>query len=345
MNPVKNGSQSHSLRKNRTCGGGLLKPLRAGSIEIHPPILLAPMASITTPSMRTICEDMGCPFTFTEMISVDGLVRRPDRLLRYITPSFNKHLPYGVQFVGRNPGDMAKAAVIAADAGAAVVDVNMGCPARKVTAGGNGAALMKTPVLAGRIVDAVVEAVGDRVAVSVKMRTGWDENSPNGTEIARIVEKAGAGWITVHGRPRNRFCSGPVDLDEIARVVESVAIPVLGNGGITGRATFEAMVGKTGCAGVMVAQGALGNPWIFREIIENNHEIPVPVEERCRVMLRHFELYLSESGSPEKAVKEMRKHLGWYSKGAFQGASFRRKVFKLTDPVEIKKHIQQLGCS
>ena len=344
MIDMKTPSSEELPGEIQSCEPVKLNPLQVGRVKIDPPILLAPMASITTPSMRTICEEMGCSFTFTEMISVDGLVRRPEKLLRFVAPSFNRRLPYGVQFVGRNPEEMARAAVIAADSGVAVVDLNMGCPARKVTAGGNGAALMKTPALAGRIVDAVVGAVGDRVVVSVKIRTGWDEHSLNGPEIAKIAEKAGAGWITVHGRPRSRFCSGRVDLDEIARVVKSVDIPVLGNGGIIDRDTYETMVKKTGCSGVMVAQGALGNPWIFRELGEKGEKKPVSIEERRRVMSRHLDLYLREGGSAERAVREMRKHIGWYSKGVYGGASFRREVFKLTDPDQVRRHIEKLGC-
>ena len=323
--------------------------LIVGKLTIDPPILMAPMASLTTPAMRTVCEKMGCQFTFTEMVSVDGLVRRPDKLLRFISPSFNSDEPYGVQLVGRSPEEMAKAAEIAADQGVSVVDLNMGCPARKVVTGGNGAALMKNPEKAGRLVEAVTHAVGHRVVVTVKMRIGWDEDTLNGAEVARVVEKAGAKWITVHGRPRQQFCSGPVNYDEIARVVDAVDIPVIGNGGVFGVRSLETMEEKTGCQGVMVAQGALGNPWVFRDLVARwRGELCPPkvtLEERRKIMERHLDLYLQEGRDPHRTVLEMRKHLGWYSKGVCGGAAFRRKVFRLHEVDEVRAHIRSLGVS
>ena len=326
-----------------------LSRLQVGEVIIDPPILMAPMASLTTPAMRTVCEDMGCPFTFTEMVSVDGLVRRPDKLLRFISPSFYSERPYGVQLVGRDPDEMAKAAEIAVDQGVSVVDLNMGCPARKVVTGGNGAALMRKPKLAARLVETVSRAVESRVLVTVKMRIGWDEDNLNGPEVARAVEQAGARWITVHGRPRQQFCSGPVDYEEIARVVDAVDIPVIGNGGVMGEDSLVEMVEKTGCQGVMVAQGALGNPWVFRELVAKcKGELRPPkvsLEERRRVMERHLDLYLKEGRDPHRTVLEMRKHLGWYSKGVFGGAAFRRRVFRLHEVDEVRAHIRNLGVS
>jgi len=324
-----------------------VKAIKVEGIEIDPPIMLAPMASLTTPSMRTVCEDMGCPFTFTEMVSVDGLVRRPQKLLKFIVPSFNVARSYGVQLVGRKKEEMAEAAKIAVDAGVSVIDLNMGCPARKVVSGGNGAALMKNPGGAGQIVENVVRAVGDRVIVTVKMRIGWDENSLNAPEIAKIAESAGARWVTVHGRTRGKFCSGPVNYSEIARVVDAVQIPVLGNGGIVDGESMDRMLEETGCAGVMIAQGALGNPWIFRELRAKlkgeEHSFKVTLNDRRHMMLRHFEFYMREGRDVARAVREMRKHLGWYSKGVFGGASFRRKIFRLTDPKDVVNHIETLG--
>jgi tRNA-dihydrouridine synthase B len=304
------------------------------------------MAALTTPSMRTLCEEMGCPLTFTDMVPVDGLVRGPGRLRYMLRPSFYVERPYGVQLLGKRPGDMEEAARMAADAGASLIDLNMGCPARKVVKTGGGVALMRDQRLAASLVEAARRGVGDRLPVTVKIRTGWDESSLNAPELARVLEQAGAAWVVVHGRHRRQLCAGPVDLDTIAAVVDAVDVPVFGNGGVVDDASMETMVRQTGCAGVMVAQGALGRPWLFRQLAAAWRREVVcgepSLEERRELMIRHLDLYLREADE-RRAVREMRKHLGWYAKGTSYSASFRHRLFQLTDPEAIRAHIATLG--
>jgi nifR3 family TIM-barrel protein len=282
------------------------------------------------------------------MVPVDGLVRGGGRLRGLLRPSFYSHKPFGVQLLGKRADEIERAAQISQEAGAAVLDLNMGCPARKVVKTGGGAALMKDIDLAAQLVRAAISGVEAQIPVTVKMRTGWDEDDINCTDLARAVEQAGAAWIVVHGRHRHQFCSGTVDFDAIAQVVDAVSIPVFGNGGIYDAESMCKMLAQTGCRGVMVAQGALGRPWIFEELVAawRGYAPPdkVTLLRRRQIMCRHLNLYLREA-APSRAVREMRKHLAWYSKGVYQGTAFRRRLYRLTQPEQVREHIQNLGCT
>ncbi len=319
-----------------------LAPLRVGPLLVDPPVFLAPIAGITTPSFRRVCEELGAGFTFTERVSVPGLVRNMRRVARLLVPSSR---PFGVQFVGARPDEMERACRMAASAGPALVDVNMGCPARKILKSGAGAALMLEPDRAAALLEAARRGSGG-LPVTAKIRSGWDGQTGDPVVLARRIEAAGAAWIAIHGRTRRQLFAGPVDLEAIRRVVEAVSVPVIANGGIFSVLDAERMVAATGCAGVMVARGALGRPWIFRELAAWARGEPIPpepdLEERREILRRHLELALAEQ-DPFRAVVEFRKHLAWYSKGLPGAAAFRRRVFSLTDPEEVERAIQSLG--
>jgi len=316
-----------------------------GPVQIEPPILLAPMASLTTPAMRILCEEMGCGLTYTEMVSTAGLVHAASRVATLLAPS-SPGRAFGAQLIGHRVEEMERSAVLAEQSGAAIVDLNMGCPARKVVKSGGGAALMRDPDLAASLV--VAARRGTCLPVTVKIRSGWDEHSINASEFAQAMVEAGASAVTVHGRTRRQFFSGPVDFDCIAQVVDAVDVPVIANGGIVDRASAEQMFRATGCAGIMVARGALGRPWIFAELAAWWHGDPIVAppgpQGIRRLMRRHMDLYLAET-SPDRAVLEMRKHLAWYARGEVGASAFRKALFQITTPEAVRRHIATFGRS
>ena len=305
----------------------LLNILRPNEKSDRVPIILAPMAGITDSVFRSLCIEQGCDFTFTEMISAKGLHYKSakTRELLRISPS---ERPCGVQLFGHESDILAeqiKSIYEAAEGDIAVFDINMGCPAPKITGNGDGSALMKNPVLAGKIIEAAVKS--SPVPVSIKFRKGWDENSVNAVEFARMAENSGASFITLHGRTREQMYSGKADWDIIAEVVSKVNIPVIGNGDIFSGADAVGMLEKTHCAGLMAARGTQGNPFIFAEIraaLDNKDYIFPTDEERMDAALRHLTEYMAQHDAG--AFINMRKHLAWYTKGLKGGAEFRRKV-------------------
>ncbi len=325
-----------------------LAPIRIPGLVVDPPVMLAPLASLTTPAMRILAEEAGCGLTFTEMVSAPGLLRSQGKsqgkVRKLLAPS-TAGRPFGIQLVGAGLEDMEQAARMAVQAGASVIDINMGCPARKVLKAGAGAALMQDPDQACRIVEAVRRGAGD-VPVTAKIRTGWDEASVNAPELSRALERSGVAWITVHGRTRRQVFSGPVDLETIGAVVASVSVPVIGNGGILDREFAEQMLAETSVAGIMVARGALGNPWIFADLAAWVAGLPAPPPpspaDRARIMERHLDLYLREE-DPERTIREMRKHLAWYAKGIAGAAHFRARLFAIEDIDELRRHIQSFA--
>lgn len=300
--------------------------LRVGDLAIDPPILLAPMAAVTNLPMRTLCEEMGAGFTITEFLPAHAIARSAPRILARMTASLGGR-PFGVQIFGRVPRDMAAAARAAAATGASLVDVNMGCPAKKVTAGACGSALMREPDLAADLVAAARDAVAP-LPVTVKIRAGWDDAHRNAPEFAARLCDAGARMITVHGRTRAQGFSGRADwtvIRDVRRVVPAT-VPVIANGDVVDAETFRAALRETGAQGVMIGRAALGNPWIFRRLAaawrgEADPGPPSPAE-RWRTLRRHYNLYLGMV--PEaQAVREMRKHVCWYTKGLSRSAEFR----------------------
>jgi len=291
-------------------------------------VLLAPMAGVTEAPFRAICKRMGAGLTYTEMISATGLHYTPDSrasvaLLR-IDPA---ETPAAVQIFGANPTLMAEQAARLVERlgdSVALFDINMGCPVTKVVAKGEGSALMRTPELAAEIVAAVAAAVSP-LPVTVKFRKGWDEGSANAVEFAQRMEAAGAAAIAVHGRTRDQFYRGSADWRTISQVKEAVDVPVIGSGDVFSAADVVSMIEQTGVDAVMVARGAQGNPWIFREaraLTETGETIPGPTPtERVQMALEHSRALVEFGG--EHAVIRMRKHVGWYVAG-LPGASYVR---------------------
>src|SRR6478672_3661224 len=241
--------------------------MRIGDLAVDVPVLLAPMAAVTDLPFRTICEELGVGLTITEFLSANALTENAKKAVDKMTASLNG-APFGVQIFGRQPELMARAAKMAVDIGAFLVDINMGCPAKRVVAGACGSALMKEPPLAQELVRAVREAVPAHLPVTVKHRSGWDERHLNAPEFACAMVEAGAAMITVHGRTRAQGFSGKSDRAIIRRVRDALPahIPVVGNGDVITVDDYFRMREETGCDAVMIGRGAMGNPWLFRAI-------------------------------------------------------------------------------
>jgi nifR3 family TIM-barrel protein len=306
--------------------------VRIGPHTIEPATALAPMAAITNPPFRQICLEAGAGLVCSEMLAADQVVRT-DR-----EPSVERCPGERVlvaQLYGRSPKVVARAAAVVVEQGADVVDINMGCPARKVVFHGAGVALMREPDLARLVVDAVCRAV--RVPVTVKMRAGFDASEVRAPEIARLVVDAGAVAVTVHARTRLAVHTGPPDWEVIRRVRDALpaSVPVVGNGGITGLEAAREMTARTGCDGVMVGRGARGNPWIFTSMARGEAVVPA-ADERMRVMLRHLGLYVAWAGE-ERAVREFRKHVGWYLRGLRGAVRLRSRLAELHTFADVER--------
>jgi tRNA-dihydrouridine synthase B len=315
--------------------------MRIGNLDISPDVVLAPMAAVTDLPFRTVCEELGVGLTITEFLSANALTEGAKKAVDKLTPSLDGR-PFGVQIFGRDHALMARAANMAVEIGAALVDINMGCPAKRVVAGACGSALMKEPALAGELVRAVREAVPAHLPVTVKHRSGWDERHLNAPEFALAMVEAGAAMITVHGRTRVQGFSGKSDRAIIKKVREALPahIPVVGNGDVLTVDDYFRMREETGCDAVMIGRGALGNPWLFRSIRERLHGRPDPgppdIAERARVFARHMD-YITGHAPPKKLVHELRKAVAWYTKGLRDSAHVRNEAFNILDPVQVRE--------
>ncbi len=296
-----------------------------GNVEIKGWAGLAPMAGVADRAMREVCRSFGAAFTVGELTSAKGVTLGDKKSAELLSVS-EEERPFASQLFGSDPETMALAAQRALEYKPDFIDINMGCPAPKVAiAGKGGSALMRVPVLAEKIVSAVVKAVN--VPVTVKMRLGWDENSINAAEIAKRAESAGAAAITVHGRTRRQMYAPEVNIHEIAKVKQSVKIPVIANGDINSANAAAKMYEQTGCDFIMVGRAAMGNPWIFSQInawLSEERVIPdPPISEKLRVMLMQIELMRKYKGD-HIAFLEARKHVAWYIKGVKGAAAIRR---------------------
>ena len=307
--------------------------IRIGNLEIVSPWLLAPMAGFTDAVMRTLCEEQGAALTYTEMVSAKGLYYGAEGAG-----------PTAIQIFGSEPDIMAYAAHELDSLPNALLDINMGCPVPKVVRNGDGSALMKDPDLVHDIVKAVTGATAK--PVTVKMRKWFEENSPNAVEVALAAQEGGASAVCVHGRTRSQYYSGTVDKGIIKDVKDALKIPVIASGDVTDAVSGMEMLKETGCDMVMIGRGALGNPWIFRELdaAYRGEEIPSRPsdEERIAMMIRHLEMLCDLKGETT-GVKEFRKYIMRYTKGMRGAASMRRRA---NDSVSLRdmKEVISIGC-
>ena len=303
--------------------------MKIGNLEIKQTAALAPMAGVADGAFRRICKEFGAAYMVGEMASAKGM-HYSDRKTAKLLGVTDFERPVAVQLFGDEPDILAEAAVMALEYAPDVIDINMGCPAPKVAGNGGGSALMKNPLLAGRITEAVVKAVP--LPVTVKFRKGWDDEHVNAVEFARIMQESGAAAVTVHGRTRQQYYAPPVDLDIIAAVKQAVQIPVIGNGDCVDIQSVIHMYDYTKCDLVMIGRGALGSPWLFRQVdryLTAGELLPAPsLEERMEVMLRHIRLICDLKGEGQ-GMREARKHAAWYMRGMRGAAGFRRRSGEL----------------
>ncbi len=300
--------------------------MKIGNVEIKGNVALAPMAGVTDLPFRLLCKENGCGYLYTEMVSAKAILynNKNTEALLNVTEGEN---PIAVQLFGSDPQIMADMAKRLEERPFDVIDVNMGCPVPKVVNNGEGSALMKDPVLVGRIVEAMANAINK--PVTVKIRAGFNSQSINAPEIARIIQESGGAAVAVHGRTREQYYSGKADWDVIARVKANVSIPVIGNGDIlTGQDAVD-MMKQTGCDGVMIGRGARGNPWIFNQINEylsSGREMVQPDIAQIRDMiLRHARMLVEVKGE-YTGIREMRKHFAWYTAGMKHASGLRNEV-------------------
>lgn len=300
--------------------------------------VLSPMAGVTDISFREICREMGADLTVTEMISAKAVTQGNKKTCSLCEISEKEH-PVSLQLFGSEPDTMAEAARILSERFPFdMLDINMGCPMAKIVNNGEGSALMKDPMLAGRIVEAVVR-VTDK-PVTVKMRAGFDPSNINAPEVAHAVCESGARMITVHGRTREQYYEGRADWGVIARVKQTVDVPVIGNGDVSGIASARKMLEETGCDGVAIGRAARGNPWVFRELSEETEYRP-SVDEKRKMMLRHLDMTVDVKGE-YIGVREMRKHIGWYSAGLKGAARLRVDINKAETAEEMRNLISKI---
>jgi tRNA-dihydrouridine synthase B len=304
--------------------------MKLGVLSLKNNICLAPMAGITDLVFRSLAREYGCGLCFTEMVSANGIVRHMQKTFRYMESSRDDK-PLGIQIFGADPDVLADAARIVTDHGADLVDINMGCPVKKVIKTGAGAALMKEP---GRVA-AIIEKVRNAVAVplTVKIRAGWDQSAVNAVEIAAIAEDCGVDAVILHPRTARQGFNGRADWDLIARVKHSVSIPVIGSGDVRTPDDSLKMIAETGCDGVMIGRAALGNPWIFRSTLvglAGKSYDPPTLEEREALIHRHLEMNIGYFGNTVGA-RTFRKHLLWYTKGLRNGAQFRQHAVAIRE--------------
>lgn len=308
-----------------------------GNLEIKEKAALAPLAGVADRAFRELCRGYGAAYTVCEMASAKG-ISLGDKKSAELLSITETERPAGSQIFGNSPETMAIAAKKALEFNPDFIDINMGCPAPKVASSGGGALLMKNPVLAADIVKAVVEA--STVPVTVKMRSGWDDNNINAVELAKRCEDAGASAITVHGRTKVQMYAPPVNTDIIKQVKEAVKIPVIGNGDVIDGPSVARLMEETGCDMVMIGRGALGRPWVFSQInayLEHEVLLPEPtVTEKMLVMLKHIEK-LCEYKGERVGIREARKHAAWYTKGLHGAANYRARIGLISSVEELRQ--------
>ncbi len=319
-----------------------MKKMQIGNITLQNNCILAPMAGVTDLPFRLLCAEQGAGLVCMEMVSAKAIYYNNKNTEELMEIHPDEH-PVSLQLFGSDPGIISEMAKRIEEKPFDILDINMGCPVPKVVNNGEGSALMKNPKLVGEIISKTVKAI--QKPVTVKFRKGFDEEHINAVEIAKIAEQSGVSAVAVHGRTREQYYAGKADWEIIAQVKDAVSIPVIGNGDVTDGESARRLLTETGCDGIMIGRAVRGNPWIFREILhylETGETMEKPSgKEVCDTILRHARMELLQKGE-YTAVREMRKHIAWYTIGYPHSAALRRRVNEIEEFSQLEETVRSI---